>query len=90
MKRSNKMKLRNGWIEGKINGFDYQAKVYAEGSRFGIHGGKISKLWMHKNGKTIVNYDRGWDVGEDKRDVWEPVVDLLDVQRRYAHDPKNE
>lgn len=40
----------------------YQAKVYAEGSKYGIHGGRISKLWASINGETVLNYDRGWDV----------------------------
>ena len=50
------------WTKGKINGFDYTIKHFAEGSVFGIDEGKISKLWIGKNGKTYANYDRGWDV----------------------------
>lgn len=40
----------------------YWAKVYDVGSQYGINGGKISKLTLKLDGKTIVNYDRGWDV----------------------------
>ncbi len=40
----------------------YEAKVFEEGSKFGIEGGRISKLWASINGETILNYDRGWDV----------------------------
>ena len=40
----------------------YWAKVYDEGSQFGIEGGHISKLTLKANGETIYNYDRGLDV----------------------------
>ena len=40
----------------------YWAKVYDEGSPFGISGGRISKLMLKANGEIIYNYDRGEDV----------------------------
>lgn len=40
----------------------YSVKVYDVGSRFGINGGRISKLWLQIDGKCAANYDRGWDV----------------------------
>ena len=45
------------WKIGTINGIAFQAKVYDEGSEFGIDGGKISKLWI----QDICNYNREWD-----------------------------
>lgn len=50
------------WTNGIINGFDFCVKHFEEGSRFGINNGRISKLWIAKNGKVYANYDRGWDV----------------------------
>lgn len=50
------------WTKGKINGFDYQIKHFDESSVFGIDEGRISKLWILKDGKTYANYDRGWDI----------------------------
>lgn len=50
------------WTKGKIDGFNYQVKHFDEGSVFGIDEGKISKLWIAKDGKTVANYDRGWDI----------------------------
>lgn len=50
------------WKEGIIDGYRYQVKVYDEGSEFGINGGRISKLWMQKDGKEAAYYDRGWDI----------------------------
>lgn len=37
-------------------------KQYDEGSEFGIAGGRISKLQIKDGDKTVVNYDRGWDI----------------------------
>lgn len=46
----------------------YWAKVYDEGSEFGIDEGRISKLTIKIDGKTVVNYDRGWDIEPDEND----------------------
>ena len=40
----------------------YWAKVYDTRSRYGIDGGRISKLTLKADGKVIYNYDRGEDV----------------------------
>lgn len=40
----------------------YWVKAYEEGSAYGIDEGKISKLLITIGDKTIVNYDRGWDI----------------------------
>ena len=55
---------RGGWIEGTINGIRFQAKVYDEGSEFGINEGRVSKLWVRDENQrqTVLNYERGWDV----------------------------
>ena len=54
------------WKEGalRVNGssFHYWMKQYDEGSEYGIDGGRISKLMIKCEGKTVCNYDRGWDV----------------------------
>lgn len=54
------------WSKGiiTIEGVEIQyfVKHFEEGSRFGIDGGKISKLQLKASGKTIVNYDRDWDI----------------------------
>lgn len=54
------------WREGALKVHDsvyrYQMKVYGEPSRFGIEGGKISKLWITREDMTVCNYDRGWDI----------------------------
>lgn len=57
------IRFKNGWAEGIVGPYRWQAKVYDEGSEFGINGGRISKLaiWDEKK-RYIVNYDREWDI----------------------------
>ena len=64
--------LDSGWIDGNIDGFRFQAKVYDEGSVYGINEGRVSKLMIWDEAKkqacgnifkaSILNYDRGWDI----------------------------
>ena len=49
------------WTFGKINGYDFQIKTFQKPSRFGINGGKISKLFIMKENEVMVSYDREWD-----------------------------
>ena len=53
----------HGWIDGTIDCFRFQAKVYDVGSKFGINNGRVSKLsvWEPATSVDIFNYDRGWD-----------------------------
>ena len=37
-------------------------KQYDKGSKWGIDGGRISKLMLKRDGEIVCNYDRGWDV----------------------------
>ncbi len=55
------------WVEGREEmgvGLDihFYAKVFEEGSEYGIDGGKISKLEIRLGNEILCNYDRGWDV----------------------------
>ncbi|WP_050763165.1 DUF7678 domain-containing protein [Roseobacter sp. GAI101] len=53
------------WIEGSIMtmpGYTFHAKLYDEPSKFGIEGGKISKLDVRKDDNLVMRYDRGWVV----------------------------
>ena len=70
------------WSEGIITGpttgdkYKYWVKHFEEGSRYGIDGGKISKLTIRKVDSTcdLCSYDRGWDI--------EPATD--EVKAVYA------
>ena len=55
---------KSQWIDGKIltmKGYEFQAKMSDEPSKFGIDGGKIEKLDVRKDGDLVMRYDRGWD-----------------------------
>lgn len=69
------------WKEGSLRVHDslyhYWMKVYDEGSRFGIDGGKISKLMLKRDGVIVVNYDRGWDIKPSDPDTQLAVEILL-------------
>lgn len=54
--------MGGSWSKGKINGYEVEVKHFNSGSKYGIGAGKISKLTIKKDGKTVANYDRGWDI----------------------------
>lgn len=75
-------KRKNLWTSGNHKGYRFIAKVYDEGSMFGINDGRVSKLWVknEKINRVIFNYDRGIDIAaktqEDKAIVAEIVHEL--------------
>lgn len=59
MKGNIKVTEKSGnWQFGTIDGIKFNAKVYEEGSEYGINEGNVSKLWVD----GYFNYDRGWDI----------------------------
>ena len=58
--------------------YHYWVKSFAEGSKYGIDGGRISKLMMKRKGEIVCNYDRGWDV----EPVDEETEIALEIMRR--------
>lgn len=72
----------SGWITGKIDDFCFQAKVYDIGSKFGIGGGRISKLDVRDQQKRIViAYERGWDVkpeSTEHKDILQTLLECLE------------
>ncbi len=50
------------WKNGKIDNCEYWVKNYDEPSIYGIDEGRISKLTVKRDGREILNYDRGWDL----------------------------
>ena len=68
---------KTGWHKGTIGSpigsketkiAHYWVKAYEEGSKFGIDGGKISKLTIEVNGEVTANYDREWDIEPNEDD----------------------
>lgn len=50
------------WSQGNNSEYKFCIKHFDEPSEFGINGGRISKLWMERDGITVCSYDRGWDI----------------------------
>lgn len=67
------------WTSGKLNGYDFQIKHYEKGSVYGIDAGKISKLTISRNGRILVNYDRGWDIPPQDEGVIKIYEHLLNL-----------
>jgi hypothetical protein len=72
-----------GWLEGSINGFCFQAKVFDTGSKFGINNGRVSKLmvWEHRTSTDLFSYDRGWDaepIDDEQKEVLQALLEHLE------------
>ncbi|HEY0985111.1 DUF7678 domain-containing protein [Schlesneria sp.] len=55
------------WVRGTIDGHRFDALVFpehAEQTDFELADSRISKIWIAQlsDGKTVCNFDRGWDV----------------------------
>lgn len=80
----------NNWVAGKVGKYNFEAKLFDEGSSYGIENGRISKLsiWDEKVRQEkqnflkacIVNYDRGWDIEPKSSDksCYDAVISLLE------------
>lgn len=58
---------KDGWVKGVISGISFTALVFSEPSEFGINAGRVSKLFMVRDQKPVLTYDRRWEKeAEDK------------------------
>ncbi len=77
----------------QYNGVDYKidAKVFLEGSEYGIDNGPISKLSIKDIAKNelIVNYDRGWDKKPDEQNEFlykETIKALTKFRKEHPYE----
>ena len=77
------IRKEGNWFIGTIAGYEFFAKVYQTGSKYGIGEGRISKLTVRQTPvllsqppHSIINYDRGWDV-EPQTDYDRLILDTL-------------
>lgn len=80
----------SNWVDGVVGEYKFQAKLFDEGSEYGINGGRVSKLSIRKKrtmqeksdflSDCIVNYDRGWDIEpkEEYTECYNAVMELLE------------
>jgi len=89
------------WVEGNAQDFIgeksvwfpkyFEAKVYNEGSKYGVNNGRVSKLMVWEIGfsgeKYIsINYDRGWDrypEHETNRQLLVKILECLEGMEKY-------
>jgi hypothetical protein len=74
------------WINGYRATYKFTAKVFDTGSKFGINGGRISKLCIWNTvdpaRKILANYDRGWDIepmDTDTKIAMDAIIDFLEL-----------
>lgn len=60
--------------------YTWEAKVYDEGSKYGVNGGRVSKLQVCSGDSSCVcNYDRGWDIRPSSYAEWQIVNYICNV-----------
>lgn len=83
--------LNEDWITAKMGNMVAQMVYFDEPSAWGIKGkgyskGRLSKLWISEQGRTVVEYDRGWGVKPPEdgmaRDFYDSIVDLARTKPR--------
>lgn len=73
----------DNWVEGFVGRFVFEAKMFDEGSDFGINNGRVSKLFvreklsLHSWDAVIISYDRGWDVQPKPNTFASEVLDAI-------------
>ena len=70
----------SNWVKGNVGIYSFAAKLFNDGSRFGIDGGRVSKLSIFNGSVCFVHYDREWDIepSDDVVDYFDAVMDLLE------------
>lgn len=69
----------DAWVQGIVTyqnrTYEFCAKVFDEGSEYGINGGRVSKLGVKDRLMPIINYDRGWDLKPEN--YYKPIYKTL-------------
>jgi hypothetical protein len=69
------------WAIGTLNGYRFEALVFSEHAEcpdYELGDSRISKLWLKElnSGKTVANFDGGWDVRPTTK-IAQVIVDFL-------------
>jgi len=82
-------KIDPRWSKGHYNGYEIEGMVFNEPSKYGINNGRVSKLWVRKDGNIIIAYDRGWDIkpkSKDDRQLLKEITDRLEKLDKYKEE----
>lgn len=83
---------KQGYITIDGHTFRWEAKVYEQGSVFGIDNGRISKLWLAEYVgdptssmcKEAACYERGWEHRPDTPQAQAAVKQLIEKSKQIA------
>lgn len=77
--------MDSSWVNGTVDRFTFEAKLFDNPSCFGINDGRVSKLNIaNAMGRWVVNYDRGWDIkpAAAHKPYFDAVMKLLEASPR--------
>jgi hypothetical protein len=81
------------WVRGICGKYIFEAKLFDEGSSFGINEGRVSKISIWSGvgyyKKVLVNYDRGWDIRPSDKllPVYAEIMQLLETSpKRFENE----
>lgn len=87
----------DGWKQGTVTHagkkYTFQAKVYDEGSDYGINGGRVSKLSVIPEGGSwgacVIDYDRGWGIqpSSEHQPILEKILALYNTSDAAPANP---
>lgn len=49
-------------VEGGLQPHHFWVKSFEKASKYGIEGGRISKLFIKRGSEVVCSYDRGWGI----------------------------
>lgn len=81
----------SNWVSGSCSSFTFEAKLFDDGSEFGINEGRVSKLEIvDQFGGVQVRYDRGWDIEPEAhvKKEFDAIMQLLENSPRRFDEKK--
>lgn len=63
-----------------VNGsvYYYEIKHFRDASKYGIDGGRISKMLIRKGDDFLVSYDRGWNLKREDDEINSVYMGLIE------------
>jgi len=58
--------MEEKWVRGYVKDYQFEAKVNNTNVRYGINGGKVTKLTIKNKFGVIVDYDKKWNTRPTK------------------------